>query len=254
MENGQPRILESKKIKLEELKLYPKDYQFRLGANGNGVAASHEIKDENWDSLKHGAAILVHHRKDKDGNWEYAVVDGHHRVNFAKKLAAQGKGPTELDAYVLEEEQVNTKTAKVLAGLIDISRGETNVGDAAAVIKESLETGVNDKVFPELQPVGNLPKAYKLASLNYGSLAKISKGEVPVEAAEMVVDKVKDPRKRDRVIEIIGVKLKQGYPNYKANTELATVLSTKANDNQKSFLDKLKEQRVQAGTSKGMTL
>ena len=220
----------------------PAAYQFRLGAASTGEVASHAITDTEWNPLKHGAPLLVHQRT----SGEYFVVDGHHRLAFAKRLAAEGKAPPHLAAYVLEESQgISVKDAKLMAAFADISRGKTNVGDAAAAIKEAGENdpALHKEKLMELPPIGNIPQAYKLASLSYGSLAKISGGEVPAEAASMVVDTVKDPEKRERVIGIISAKMKQDYPDWKPNAELATVLSGNANDNRKNFVDTLMRER-----------
>ncbi len=232
-------MLDPKQIKSDRIA-----YQFRLGSAETGEVESHTITDTEWNPLKHGAPLIVHKRL----NGDIYVVDGHHRLAFAKRLMEEGRGPSQLAAYVLEEEKgISVKDAKLMAAYADISRGKTNVGDAASAIKEAStpDPSLHTERLPELPNIGNIPTAYKLSSLSYGSLEKISSGMVPVEAAEMVVDKVKDHAKRDRVIEIIGQKLQQSYSNYQPNMDLAAALSPQANDNQqKSFVDALNRQRA----------
>lgn len=243
-----PKTFPLQEIPLEKLKLYPKEYQFRQGQEESGEVGSHKINGDKWEPLLHGSPIYVHKRRDKDGNWEYAVVDGHHRVNFAKRLAEQGKAPKTLQAYVLEEEKgITTETAKLMLAFKDFARGTNDVVETALAMKEAKESkNIDWSHMPDVQlDKGNLRMAYKLSGLSKESLEMVEHDEVPVEAAAMVAERVKhDTAKQDRVIKIIKAKMKQDYPNYHPNHELAQTLSSKANDNDpKSFVEALRKER-----------
>jgi len=247
MENKAPPTFPLERIDLGKLKLYPKEYQFRLGQAESGEVESHKINDTAWSPLLHGAPIYVHKRRDQNGEWEYAVVDGHHRVNFAQRLAAEGKGPAQLDAFVLEEEKgINTETAKLMLAFKDIARGDGSPVEAAMVMREAKEApGVREKFLPSLQmDKGNLKLAVKFSGLK--ALDKIASGEIPLELATHVVEKVKDPSRHDAVLEIACQKLKQDYANYAPNIQLASLLTPKANDNQKSWVAAIASERASA--------
>ncbi len=249
MENADPLSFPLEKIPLDTLKLYPKEYQFRLNQAETGEVETHKIQGDKWEPLLHGAPIYVHKRRDENGAWEFAVVDGHHRVNFAKRLAAEGKLPADfkLDAFVLEEEKgINVETAKMMLAYKDIARGGNSPIESAMVLKEAKEhPAVRQKFLPALQmDKENLKIAVKFCGLSERSLELIAKGDVPVEAAIKVVENVKDPSRIDSVMKHVAAQLKQDYPNYAPNKELAACMCSKANDNQpKSFVDALKAQR-----------
>jgi len=240
-------------IPLDQLKLYPKEYQFRFGQAESGEVDTHKITGDKWDPLLHGAPIYVHKRKDKEGNWEYAVVDGHHRVNFAKRLAAEGKGPATLQAFVLEEEKgINTHTAKMMLAYKDIAT-KGSAAEAASVIREAnTASDINKEFLPQLQmDKSHLSLAVKFSGLSDASLEKIHTGEVPEETAKYVVEHVQDKTRHDKVIELVGAKLKQDYPNYRPNTELAATLAPKANDNHR-WRDLITKQRAEASYQLGV--
>lgn len=236
MENAAPLSFPLEKIALSELKLYPKEYQFRLNQAEIGEVETHKIQADKWDPLLHGAPIYVHKRRDANGQWEFAVVDGHHRVNFAKRLASEGKLPADfkLDSFVLEEEKgINTETAKMMLAFKDIGKGDNSPIESALVLKEAKEhPSVRQKFLPQLQmDKGNLKIAVKFLGLTDRSLELIAKGDVPVETAKQVVETVKDSARVESVLRHTAAKLKQDYPNYVPNGELASCMCQKSNDN-----------------------
>lgn len=227
----------------------PAAYQFRGKYDASGVTASHKIEGE-WNPLLHGQPLIVHERIDG----RLFVADGHHRLAFAKQLAAEGKGPGQVAAFVLREKDgISVQDAKLMAAYANMSNGHTDVTEAARVFREAREPSVHQQFLPALQmDKGNLTIAYTLSGLSDKALGKVEQGEVPVEAALEVVKRVKDADRQDRVMEIIGAKLKQDYPNYVPNKELAAVLSPKANDNHKSFAEELMRKRQSAQQSLGL--
>jgi len=237
----EPHAIDSKgnplplmELALNDIVLDKEHYQFRLSVDANGIDKSHAITE--YDPAKYSAPLVVHHRKNAAGNWEYALVDGHHRFDAAKEYAASGKGPLTTKVYVLEEEKgISIKDAKLKAAAdnlkLDIEQGKAiNIGDAAAVKKEM--DAPDPTVHKEnLSTLPDMPQAYKLSKLSYHSLGLISSGAVPVKAAEYVVDKVKDSSRFDNIIKEISVKFKQDYANYAPNMTLSTTLTAPANSN-----------------------
>lgn len=249
MENTAPITFPLEKISLDQIKLYPKEYQFRLNQAESGEVDDHKIKGDHWDPLLHGAPIYVHKRRDAKGEWEYAVVDGHHRINFAKRLAAEGKLPNDfkIDSFVLEEEKgINTETAKLMLAFKDISHGDVSPVEAALVLKEAKETpGVRENFLPAMQmDKGNLKLAVKFSGLGKQSLDMLASGELPEKIAQHVVENVKDSTRWDSVIAHAVAQLKQDYPNYRADEQLKAMLAPKSNDNQKSYVQALAQERA----------
>jgi hypothetical protein len=241
MEKPMPLTLPLEMFDVAKLESDPALYQFRRNGDAKGVTQKHKIEGE-WNPLLHGDPLIVHERLDG----RVFIADGHHRFAFAKQLAAEGKGPEKLAAYVLREKDgISVQDAKLMAAYANMSRGDTDVAESARVFKEAREPSVHQQFLPSLQmDKGNLKIAYTLSSLSDTSLKKVEAGVVPVEAAVMVAERVKDAERQDRVMEIIGVKLKQDYPNFLPNNALAVTLAPKANDNfSKGFVDALKRER-----------
>lgn len=254
MDKSEPLPL--KRIPIDKLTLAPEKMQFRSFKSATGEVDSHKLDGE-WNAMALGTKpLIVLEHKNEKGEPEYIVADGHHRTAFAKRLAAEGKpGPKELDAYVLEESKGwNMETAKIAAAFADekFARGEGDVLEEARAIKESRSNAnVKKEFLPALQmDKGNLKLAVKFSGLSNESLDKIQSGEVPVEAAKEVVDRVKDASRHDQVIAIVGEKLKQEYPNYRPNKDLAATLASKANDNHK-WQDRIKAERAETSYSLG---
>src|SRR5436309_3253592 len=74
-------------------------YQFRSHGDGQGVTAEGRYNTDRWDPIIHGDPRLVHQRLDGS----LYVADGHHRLDLAKRLNAQGAGPGAIAATVLRE-------------------------------------------------------------------------------------------------------------------------------------------------------
>lgn len=218
-----------KSYRVADLTSDPAAYQFRANDAANGVTQAHKITAERWEPLLHGQPLIVHERLDG----KTYVVDGHHRFAFAQQLAALGKGPELLHAFVLSEAQgVSVQDAKLIAAYANMAQGGTDVVDAARAFKEARDPAVHQQWLPQLQmDKSNLTLSYKLSGLSDVSLSKVQAGEVPAEAAAMVAERVKDPAKQDKVMEIIGVKLRQDYPNWKPDVGLGVALAGTSNDN-----------------------
>lgn len=208
----------------------PATYQYRRGANGqSGVTAKHKLHGDKWNTVLHGDPLLVHVRKDG----KIFVVDGHHRLSFAKQLKAEGKeAPAQVAAYVMREADGYTaEDAKIIAAYKNIHSGKDDLIDTIRVFKEANSGKVHMSLLPSLQmDKGNLKIAYTLSGLSDGTITKIEKGEVPVESALYVAEHVEKPR-QEHVIELVGAMIKQEYPAANPFAEAAHLLKPKGNDN-----------------------
>lgn len=191
------------------IKVDANTYQFRSHGDGNGVTEDGRFKADRWDPILHGDPILVHQRLDGS----YYVADGHHRLELAKRLNAQGKGPGAISTQVLREADGYTpRDVRVIAAFKNMSHGHADTVDAARVFKEAVNGNVHMELLPQLQmDKGNLKLSYSLSKLSDKALDQVATGQVPVEMAARVVEQIASPVMQDNVMEIIGQKLQQRY-------------------------------------------
>lgn len=185
-----------------------KDYQFRKKGDANGVTQTHNIEAEHWDSLLHGTPLIVHERLDG----KVFVADGHHRLDFAKKLTAKGEGPKQLAAYVLREaDGYSVDDAKIAAAYANMARGSEDPLEAARVFKEAREKNIDALKLPNLNMnLDNLRVAYKLSGFSEGALSAVEEEKIPLKMAELVAERV-EPARQENVLRTISAKLKQDY-------------------------------------------
>lgn len=189
-----------------DIKVDAATYQFRSGGDGKGVTHTGRHNVDHWDPILHGDPILLHERKDGS---KY-VADGHHRVDLAKRLNEQGKGPGNILAMVLSEKQgYSAQDVKIIAAYKNMAHGKCNPVDAARVFKEAESPAVHGGLLPKLDmKKGNLPLSYKLSKLSDKALGSVANGEVPAEMAAQVADRVPgDAARQESVMSILKEKL-----------------------------------------------
>jgi len=184
-------------------------YQFRSHGDGKGVTRLGRYNTDHWDPILHGDPILVHQRLDGS----LYVADGHHRLDLAKRLNEQGKGPGALAAMVLREADGYTpRDVRVIAAYKNMAHGHSDIVDAARVFKEATSGNIHTELLPQLQmDKGNLRISYSLSKLSDATLDKVASGEVPEAMAAKVVQRVTAPERQESVMRIIAQTLKQKY-------------------------------------------
>lgn len=183
----------------------PATYQYRIYTNESGLSKDHEIHAKHWDSIVHGDPLIVHERLDS----RRFVVDGHHRLSFAKRVGEAGGAPSEMMAYVLKESDGYTaEDAKIIAAFKNISHGNGSIVEAALVLKEARDKAIRPAILPQIdKSKGNLPQAESLSHLSSASIGLVAKGEVPVE---MAVDAAKT-EDADAVMQHIATEMKKTF-------------------------------------------
>jgi len=187
----------------------PEVYQFRFGGDANGVTHKGRYHADAWNPVLHGDPLLVHQRLDG----QLFVADGHHRLDLAKRLNAQGRGPDKLAAVLLREADGYTALdAKIIGAYKNIAHGYTDPVETAYVLKDATGGNINQDKLPKLyMEKGNLPIAAKLAKLTRKALSLVGVGKVPVEMGLEVAMHVHDPVQQEAVLHIISKKLNGGY-------------------------------------------
>lgn len=193
------------KLKPSQILSDPGTYQFRGDIDKTGI--THKYRDEvrNWDNILHGDPLLVHQRNDGS----YYVADGHHRLDLAKRMDKEGKGPEDLAVRVLREaDGYSAKDAKIIAAYKNIAHGHCNMVDAAKVLKEARSADVHQELLPKLpMDRGTLRQAEALSKLSDEALAVIERGDVPLQAGIEVAKRVSDPVRQLAVLDIVREKL-----------------------------------------------
>lgn len=184
-------------------------YQFRSGGDKQGVLGEKRYHTDHWDPILHGDPLMVHQRLDGS----YYVADGHHRLDLAKRLNAEGHGPGPVAALILRESEGYTaQDARIIAAYKNIQRGTTNPVDNARVFKEASSPNVHQEWLPHLQmDKGNLKMSFSLAKLSDNALDMVAQGEVPAETAAYVAEHARDSRQQDSVMRIISDTLHQDH-------------------------------------------
>jgi len=183
----------------------PEMYQFRFGSDKNGVTRGGRYRCDAWDPAMHGAPLLLHERLDG----RMFVADGHHRLDLAKRLNSEGRGPGKVAVNILREADGYTALdAKIIAAYKNIEHGYTDPVEAAYVLKDAESSNVNKHLLPKLSlDKGSLPIAEKLARLTRKALSFLGAGKVPVEMGMEVALHVHDPVQQEAVLHIISKKL-----------------------------------------------
>lgn len=187
----------------------PATYQFRSGSDRNGVTKSGQILAGRWDPILHGDPILVHERLDGS----YYVADGHHRLDFAKRLNEAGNGPGRIAAQVLREADGYTPLdVKIIAAYKNFSHGHFKPIEGARLFKEVVKGPVHTQLLPDLKlDTGDINIAYRMSKLSDAVLDKVQAEAIPDAVAAELADRVSDSAKQESVLAIISQKLKQEY-------------------------------------------
>ena len=112
-------------MKVGDIKVYPKDYQYKRGTNKEGAR-------EEWLDGKEflpGLAETIDVWQDPETG-EYVCINGHHRLALAKKSNYGGDVPVWIHDVRTKEE------ARVLGALLNIQQRKGTSIDAATVLRE----------------------------------------------------------------------------------------------------------------------
>lgn len=184
-----------------------KTYQFRRNIDETGITHNYRDEVKQWDPILNNDPLLVHQRKDG----HYFVADGHHRLDLAKRLNAEGKGPTKVAVQVLREEDgYSAQDAKIIAAFKNLAHGHADLLEAAQVLRESREPGVHREKLPQLpMGKGNLRDAEALSHLCDEGMKMVESGDIPAVSAAVIAHRVKDPIRQLAVLDIVRDKLAQ---------------------------------------------
>lgn len=166
----------------------PPRFQFRDATNAAGVS-DRLAGVKAWDPILGADAVIVW--QDKAG--KYWIVDGHHRLDLAKRLMAEGHAPIEMNAVVLREAEGATSARAMFVGALkNISGDRATSIEAAKVLRlidrdAELARMARDGELPPMPPNSSLYRQAKpLAKLGDEAFALVINEVVPAHYAAWV--------------------------------------------------------------------
>jgi len=177
-----------------------KRFQFKGGGDEAGVTDRLAGVKE-WSPLLGGISVV--YRDSTGKNW---IADGHQRVGLAKRLMAEGHPPIRMNAQVIDAKNgFSVSDARAIAAAKNIAEGTGTAVDAAKVLREAREGGVD---LPPLPPRSTLVRDGRaLAELSPEAFGMAVNEVVPVQQAAIVGRLVTDPAQQLEAMRLLaGVK------------------------------------------------
>lgn len=185
------RAVTSEMVPVSEIGADPEMFQFRRGGNPSLQAATQ------WDDAAGGRFILYERA---DGS--KIVVDGHARLDLAKRSEAAGGPKVTVQALTYKEADGWTPNeVKALAAKKNLQEGKNNVTalDAATVLRfapDAIDATMS------IRP-GVLAQARKLARLSDEAFAEVVNGDVRPNHAALVGELVPDKSTHKGIIDVL---------------------------------------------------
>ncbi len=209
-----PSVSDIALVPVDAIRQDPKRFQWRLNGNAkDGVRADNRFEGD-WNPLIDGAITLGF----RESNGDIYIVDGHHRLEKAKRLQAEGKGPKALAMHILDAaEGFTEQDARLIGAYLNMAKEFRDpamrhderklLGAAAAFHHAQHDPNVHANVLPRFSIDGDLADAYSAGALTPAAFAVADSGAVPVAMAADVARHTKDSVLQREVMEILGEKL-----------------------------------------------
>jgi hypothetical protein len=171
--------------------------QFKAGADEHGVTERLQGV-EKWDPRMAGTVLVF---RDADGkNW---IADGHQRLALAKRMIAAGQTGIRLNAFVLDaKDGMTVARARNIAAAKNIAEGTGTVIDAAKIMRESAETGIE---LPAMPPRSALVRDGRaLQRLGPDAFGMASNEVLPIPQSALVGRLVADPAQQVEAMRLLA--------------------------------------------------
>jgi hypothetical protein len=186
--------------RVDELHLDPKRFQYKLGANAQGVAGA--LSDAKWDQH---LADPIHTWVDPEDGKEY-VVNGHHRYDLAQKAGAEH---IKVDP-ILNEEFPTAADARRFGALKNIADGNGTSIDAAKFFREEGYT-------PDLLAEKGISLKKSIASdgialshLSDDLFDRVIDGNIDPKIGAAIGDATSSAEDQEALLKVINKKTKSG--------------------------------------------
>lgn len=185
---GEGTVNRYERVRPADLNIDAARFQFRSNANAQGdTGRLAGVKQ--WDPEAAGAPLVW-----EDAQGQKWVADGHHRVNLAQRLEAEGQDIA-LDVRVLREaDGVSAQDARRVAAIRNIQEGNSDPVDIARLFREATPEQL-DVLLPRLPRVGNaaIRDGEALATLGPDAWDLVRAGQVAPNHAAEVARVLSDP-------------------------------------------------------------
>jgi hypothetical protein len=216
IENGVRPSQKTFEMDTEYINADPKRFQYKTGTDAEGVTDLY--KDVPFDEKQAGILTVW---KDKDG--KYYIIDGHHRLEMAKR----SKVPT-VDVRIANDYGINTeKEARLFGALKNISDGRGTAFDAAKIFKELNIDKLGDvKDFKINKKTAVAKQGFALSKLSDLVWEAARNNFIPEDIAAQL--SVLDHTKQNSVYKLLAQRKKKTgeFPDKKTVSELADSVST----------------------------
>lgn len=200
----------------EQIHANPRLFQFRHSASSpTGIRSTNRYNGK-WNEAVHGDPLLLY----EDTKGTLFVVDGHHRLEFARRLNSRffSNAPKFLKAQILQQaDGITPEQAKIIGAYRNIKKlgirepvlGEKLV-EAAEVMHEIMKQPEFGKNLPPLPPTDEILLSAKAATLDDASF-RIAMENLPetlaVPVAAFTADQPMPDATRVQVLRIIANQL-----------------------------------------------
>lgn len=186
-------------------------FQFKANADESGVTDRLQGVKQ-WDPRLAGTAVVF---RDADGkNW---IADGHQRLALANRLTDEGQSDIRLNAFVLDaKDGITDADARSIAAAKNIAEGTGTSIDAAKIIRQSAENGIE---LPPLPPRSTLVRdGQALARLSPDAFGMVVNDVIPPAQGAIVGRLVTDPLQQVEAVRVLA----KAQPSNLRQAELIT--------------------------------
>ena len=167
----------------------PEKYQFRYD-KGNKAGATNKLVGAEYNERLAGTILL---RQDEFG--DLYIINGHHRVNFAKE-----NGITEMKAEIISYKDYSEAEARTLGAMINIAEDSATSIDVAKLMRDS---GITVEAMKEygIAPKSKIAKdGAALSKLEDWIFTQVATRGIPLERAVIIGNELGDNQPAQRQI------------------------------------------------------
>jgi hypothetical protein len=179
------------RVRLEDLQLDPRRFQYKLSPDENGI--TNKLQGKNWDE---NLAGIIQVWKDPESGETY-VINGHHRFEMAERF----KVPN-VDVRMIEAP--DDVTARAIGAMQNLADGRGTALDAAKFLRDSGMT-------PEKMKHTNLNlggeaivrEGLSLSTLSDGMFNRVVDGDVDPKVGAAIADSAPSPEQQESLLKYI---------------------------------------------------
>jgi hypothetical protein len=199
---AEPRNNVQPSRRLEDLKVDPKRFQYKLGGNKAGVTDA--LSDAKWDQ---DLADPIHIWEDPETGEEF-VVNGHHRYDLAKQAGAE-----RIDINKIDNKKWPTAAdARRFGALKNIADGNGTSVDAAKFLREKGYTPEEFKATGLSLKKSVASEGVALAKLSDDIFDRVVDGRVEPKIGAAIGEASENPVDQEAILKDVNRREKQGRP------------------------------------------